>query len=365
MPVVKAYVDGSGWYVHARREESYRTYQVEPAGVAWLRQHNKLHHEQQISLDTVLHLLELGLLTTGGGETKKTPGKSPIKNDIVTTEGNKFVGLDPGSIGKVGSTRVKIVTPPPGRQPPVDPPVDPPVSPPVQPPQGRPKVREQSSDAAVGCGCLAVIFFFGIGGLVAAISQSDEPGAGLIVSLVVCVLMFLASLIGAFSSGVASVHDSRQPRSESRDDRVRLASAQSLVDKAEALRDRNQLDEMMPLLEAVVATAPEVLEYRNTLAWMLLVHPNPVYRNPARGLDLARTLAAESGEQEPLYLNTLALAHFRAGSPADAAETQRRAMEVAGTFPPPWQEQLWIYEAAASGGNEEDLGEVAEDNILP
>ncbi len=65
----------------------------------------------------------------------------------------------------------------------------------------------------------------------------------------------------------------------------------------------------------------------NNLAWRLLTGP-PAARDPARGLELA-TWAVGRGPANPTFLNTLGVAHYRNGRPADAVPVLERGLAAA------------------------------------
>lgn len=78
--------------------------------------------------------------------------------------------------------------------------------------------------------------------------------------------------------------------------------------------------------EKALTLAPEHPEIMNNLAWILLTAEDESYRNPERGLMLARIAAAR--KPAGYIFDTLAHAYFQNGFPETAQEMERRAMEV-------------------------------------
>ncbi len=63
------------------------------------------------------------------------------------------------------------------------------------------------------------------------------------------------------------------------------------------------------------------------LAWMLATHPDPAQRDPATAIRLSEQLVAQSGHQNWMSLDTLAVAYAAAGRFPDATQTATRALE--------------------------------------
>jgi Tfp pilus assembly protein PilF len=94
------------------------------------------------------------------------------------------------------------------------------------------------------------------------------------------------------------------------------AKADQLV--AQARRDllSRQPAAAVAALRDAVRASPSHGEAHNFLAWLLLTGPKPL-RNPEEALPLARK-ALELAPRDPRYLNTLGVALYRAGKPAEA-----------------------------------------------
>ncbi len=67
----------------------------------------------------------------------------------------------------------------------------------------------------------------------------------------------------------------------------------------------------------------------NNLADILATHPDPALRNGSEAVELASTACLLTGQQNPVYLATLAEAHAEAGNLAEARATAERAIELA------------------------------------
>jgi tetratricopeptide (TPR) repeat protein len=84
-----------------------------------------------------------------------------------------------------------------------------------------------------------------------------------------------------------------------------------------------------------IAAAPNLLEARNNLAWILSVHPDPQLRSGQEAVDIAMRLCEVTQFKESRFLDTLAAAYAETGQFKAAAETAKKAMEAArGHLPP-------------------------------
>jgi tetratricopeptide (TPR) repeat protein len=92
--------------------------------------------------------------------------------------------------------------------------------------------------------------------------------------------------------------------------------------------------------------APDDARTCNNLAWLWATSPRPEYRDPARAVEYARKACERTGDREPGYLDTLAVALAAAGRFAEAAEVQRRAVELAPEAEKAdYRSRLELYEA--------------------
>jgi tetratricopeptide (TPR) repeat protein len=79
-----------------------------------------------------------------------------------------------------------------------------------------------------------------------------------------------------------------------------------------------------------IAAAPNMLDAHNNLAWILSVHPEEQYRSGEEALEIAKRLCEATRFQEARFLDTLAVAYAETGQFEAAAETARKAIEIAG-----------------------------------
>ncbi len=82
----------------------------------------------------------------------------------------------------------------------------------------------------------------------------------------------------------------------------------------------------------------------NNLAFLLATSTEPKVRDPKEAVAVAQKLV-EAETDNPAYLDTLATAHFEAGQPDKAAETERRALALRPDDPS-YKKALEKYEAA-------------------
>jgi Flp pilus assembly protein TadD len=69
----------------------------------------------------------------------------------------------------------------------------------------------------------------------------------------------------------------------------------------------------------------------NNLAWALASHPDPKIRNGKEAVELAEKACQLTGNQQPLFLGTLAAAYAEAGRFNEAVATAERARDLART----------------------------------
>ncbi len=87
---------------------------------------------------------------------------------------------------------------------------------------------------------------------------------------------------------------------------------------------RDEYAEAFYIYERLVARNPEVPDYKNTLAWILLTPSNGWYRDPVRAIELAEEAVA--ADPNPAYLDTLAEAVHQNGDSQRAVELEERAL---------------------------------------
>ncbi len=74
---------------------------------------------------------------------------------------------------------------------------------------------------------------------------------------------------------------------------------------------------------------PDSAQIQNNLAWLLATYPEASIRNGAEAVELAQRAVQLSDGRRPEILNTLAAAYAEIGRFSEAAETARRALELA------------------------------------
>jgi Flp pilus assembly protein TadD len=95
---------------------------------------------------------------------------------------------------------------------------------------------------------------------------------------------------------------------------------------------------------------PQYVKAQDNLAWELATCPNATVRNGAEAVELARRANQLSGGGNPALLRTLAAAYAESGRFTEAAETARRALQLAATqtntvLMDALQGQIKLYEA--------------------
>jgi Flp pilus assembly protein TadD len=96
---------------------------------------------------------------------------------------------------------------------------------------------------------------------------------------------------------------------------------------AEALLALGHTDEAVEHYRIVLNFKPDDLPALTGLASILAMHPNPAYRNAARGLELAQRASELTERTNPLIEDILAAAYAEAGNFPDAEKTLRAVLE--------------------------------------
>lgn len=82
-------------------------------------------------------------------------------------------------------------------------------------------------------------------------------------------------------------------------------------------------------LRQAAASAPDLPEALDQVAWLLATHPDDLLRDGSQSLRLARRACALTSRKEPVLLATLAAAYAESGRFADAIATAREAFALA------------------------------------
>ena len=101
--------------------------------------------------------------------------------------------------------------------------------------------------------------------------------------------------------------------------------AESHVNLATILYRQSKYEEAIQHCRELVRRQPDSVERLNQLASILSTCPSASVRNGSEAVELAQKAVAQSGGQEPLYLDTLAAAYAESGDFAKAVETAEQA----------------------------------------
>jgi tetratricopeptide (TPR) repeat protein len=102
------------------------------------------------------------------------------------------------------------------------------------------------------------------------------------------------------------------------------AELHSLLGEARQFQQAGKIGEAIGVLRQAVRVFPDLAETHNNLAWLLATAPDPL-RDPSKALEHARH-AVRLSPGEPLYLNTLGVALYRAGKFAEALPTLEKSL---------------------------------------
>jgi len=93
--------------------------------------------------------------------------------------------------------------------------------------------------------------------------------------------------------------------------------------------EQGDLPDAMAHLREASRLRPENAMFANTAAWLLATCAESSLRNGAEAVSLARRAMEHSSGQDPLFLDTLAVASAEAGLYSQAVQTARQALELA------------------------------------
>jgi len=100
---------------------------------------------------------------------------------------------------------------------------------------------------------------------------------------------------------------------------------------ASALLRQGKMGDAITHLQRALQLEPKDASLQIELAWLLATCPDASLRNGEKAVSLARQANAGTGGENPAVLHTLAAAYAEAGRFAEAVETARRALSLAGT----------------------------------
>jgi protein O-mannosyl-transferase len=96
------------------------------------------------------------------------------------------------------------------------------------------------------------------------------------------------------------------------------------------LRQQERIRKALAEQRSLLHTHPDDVGLLNDLAWLLATNPSAALRNGVEAVALARQAAELSGGNDPAVLGTLAAAYAEAGRFAEAVQTARKALDLAG-----------------------------------
>jgi serine/threonine protein kinase/predicted Zn-dependent protease len=94
-----------------------------------------------------------------------------------------------------------------------------------------------------------------------------------------------------------------------------------------ALAGQGKVDEAIAVLKKALAVAPQDADSHNELAWVFATCPDAKFRDPGQAVALAKK-AIELAPKSPAYVNTLGVAHYRAGDPKAAIAALEQSMRL-------------------------------------
>jgi tetratricopeptide (TPR) repeat protein len=106
-------------------------------------------------------------------------------------------------------------------------------------------------------------------------------------------------------------------------------SAEAHNNLGKALAMQGNLEEAIAHYQKAVAIKPNFTTALNNLAWLLATASDASLRNGAKAVALAEQTKQLTGGENPMILHTLAAAYAETGRYSEAAETARRALQLA------------------------------------
>jgi Flp pilus assembly protein TadD len=105
-----------------------------------------------------------------------------------------------------------------------------------------------------------------------------------------------------------------------------LEKAFTMTAEERKVKARQLQERIKKLLSITVEKCPDNPGEQNNLAWALATHLNPLIRDPARAMELARKAVAKT-PTNGVHWNTLGVSRYYAGQWKDAAAALRKSME--------------------------------------
>jgi tetratricopeptide (TPR) repeat protein len=117
------------------------------------------------------------------------------------------------------------------------------------------------------------------------------------------------------------------PADDSRDPALQLVSHNYFRNRGNGYLDRGDWAKAIHEFTQALELDPEGARSLNGLAWSLVSCPDPMLRDPKRGVALAKK-GVKLTPNDPFIWNTLGVAHFRAGNYMEAIEALTKSMEL-------------------------------------
>jgi tetratricopeptide (TPR) repeat protein len=125
---------------------------------------------------------------------------------------------------------------------------------------------------------------------------------------------------GRLDEAIAHFQKALELKPEYADVRNNLALARS---------QREELWKALARRRELLRSHPDNIALLNDIAWTLATNPNASVRNGAEAIELAQRAVQLSDGREPAFLGTLAAAYAEAGRFPEAAQTARKALDLA------------------------------------
>jgi superkiller protein 3 len=132
--------------------------------------------------------------------------------------------------------------------------------------------------------------------------------------------------------------------------KINPRSAEACADLGMAFYKKGATREAIDSWQQALEIDPGQLNVQNNLAWLLATAPDPSLRDGTKAVALATQASQLSGGGNPVILHTLAVAYAAAGNYRLAADTARRALELAAgqkqdALAATLQKEIKLYEA--------------------
>jgi tetratricopeptide (TPR) repeat protein len=137
--------------------------------------------------------------------------------------------------------------------------------------------------------------------------------------------------------------------------KINPQSADAYGDLGAAFFQQGKAGQAIDCWQKALEIAPDNLNVQNNLAWLLATTTNLAFRNASKAVALAAQASQLSSGANPVILHTLASAYAAQGNFKLAADTARRALQLAlaqkrDTLAATLQNDMRLYEAKKPSG---------------